>query len=114
MDKKTTTARLVADRDAALQLAHQSELKAKEIQEQAEIMLEEGYEEAFEMLREEKDKVKKLEREIARLMTENIGLRIELEKAKGTTGNPIVPLAHILIGHADGGARLLGLALQEA
>lgn len=91
MDKKQTTARLVADRDTALQLAHQSELKAKEIQEQAEIMLEEGYEEAYQMLEEEREKVKKQQHEINNLTMQVIALRIELEKAKGTASNPAVP-----------------------
>jgi len=92
MDKKQTTARLVADRDTALQLAQQMELKAKEMEEQVEIMLEEGYEEAYQMLEEERVNGKKKDREIARLMAENIALRIELEKTKGTADNSAAPL----------------------
>jgi predicted phage-related endonuclease len=91
MDKKTTTAKLVADRDTALELAQEMELKAKEMQKQAEVMLEEGYETAYLMLTEERENVKKLQREVARLMAENVQLRIELEKAKGTANNSAVP-----------------------
>jgi hypothetical protein len=88
MDKqKITTVSLAAERDTALNLAEQAELKAKEMQIQAEQMLEEGYAEAYEMIDELREKVKKQEREITRLL----GIIEEL-KAKGTADNSTAPL----------------------
>ena len=88
MDKKTFTrvCQLQADRDTALKLAEQMELKSKQAQVQAEQMLEEGYNEAYEMIAELRSKIEKQEREIARLLN----IIAEL-KAKGTTDDSAVP-----------------------
>jgi len=88
MDKQKTTVSLAAERDTALMLAEEMELKNKQLTIEAEKMLEEGYSEAYEMIEELRDKIKKQEREITRLLN----VIEELKKAKGTADNSTVPL----------------------
>lgn len=77
----------MADRDTSLKLAEEMELKSKAMQEQAELMLEEGFEEAYQEISTLREKIKKQDREIVRLLA----LVEELKKAKGTADNSTVP-----------------------